>query len=424
VKAGVEFAPPMNVRPVAWPANAQGPSAWGLLRSQIEEAVPGVVVSLVGIGLLVYGCAGRDSLRPPPPPERVLAAVPPPEPEPEPEVVARVERALLKSRPAESRRGPVRPAPPTASVAVARIEPPAPPQATVASQTAQAKSEPPPRALPPAAPAPTTDTPPPRAAPTPVASATAPVVAAPAPVVAAPAPVPKPAVAAPAAVPKPAVAAPAAVPKPAVAATAHAHAPKPVLVATAPASIETPPPPSPPAPTVAAPAPAPAKKRVDRKKRPTPMSAQDATLHLTAAWEEATGEPATLEVISVLWGQWALETGRGRWMVDYNFAGLKGRAPDGGVAHWWTWEESDERARRVRGRFRSYETAHEGALDYVQLLLRLYPRAVKAAREGNASAFVLDLDHGGFFTDCPKHYVPSVVSLALEFRRQHRAARF
>jgi hypothetical protein len=453
----------MNVRPVAWPASAQRPNAWELLQSRVEEVVPGLLVSLVGIGLLVYGCAGRDSLRPPPPPEPVLAVAPPPAPEPEPEVVARVERALLKSMATEGRRGPPRPprppppAPP-APLAVARAEPPVAAPATtvapppqIAARPAQARSEPPRPPEAPGAPAPASDASRPpvaaaalipapvsmpappvtTAAPaTPVVSATAPAIIA-KPKAPIPPPPPSPARSAPVSTPARVIAAkPPPPPPPSVPApeTIEKPPPPPALSAPAPALTEAPPSPPPPPATVAAatPAPQPAApaKRIDRKKRPTPMTAQDATLHLTAAWEEATGEPATLQVISVLWAQWALETGRGRWMVDYNYAGLKGRAPDGGAANWWTWEETDKGTRRIRARFRSYETASEGALDYVQLLLRLYPRAVKAAREGNASAFVLELEQGGFFTDCPKHYVPSVTSLALEFRRQHRAARF
>lgn len=165
-------------------------------------------------------------------------------------------------------------------------------------------------------------------------------------------------------------------------------------------------------------------KPVERKKRATPMSPQDATRHLAWAWEKVTGEPATAEVISVFWAQWALETGRGRWMVDYNFAGLKGRAPDGGWAHWWTWEEAKDGPRRVRAKFRNYASAEDGASDYVDMLLRRYPRAVAAARRGEAANFILELDHGGYFTEIPKHYLRSVISLAREFRREQRAARF
>jgi len=149
------------------------------------------------------------------------------------------------------------------------------------------------------------------------------------------------------------------------------------------------------------------------------MSPEDATRELASAWKRVTGEEATKQILSVLWAQWALETGRGRWMVDYNYAGLKGRAPDGGTGFWWTWEESKENPRRVRAQFRSYETAEHGALDYVSMLWVRYPKAITAARRGDAISFVLELDDGGFFTERPKHYVRSVASLALEFRRQH-----
>lgn len=162
-------------------------------------------------------------------------------------------------------------------------------------------------------------------------------------------------------------------------------------------------------------------KRIDRPRRPTPMTAEEAARYLVYAWEQVSGEPATVDVVSVLWAQWALETGRGRWMVDYNYAGLKGRAPDGGLAHWWTWEETEEGPKRVRARFRSYEAPEEGALDYVRLLASRYPQALAAARRGDAVSFVLELDDGGFFTERPSHYTRSVASLAAEFRRDQRA---
>jgi flagellum-specific peptidoglycan hydrolase FlgJ len=154
------------------------------------------------------------------------------------------------------------------------------------------------------------------------------------------------------------------------------------------------------------------------------MTQQDGARYLTAAWERETGEVATVEVISVLWAQWALETGRGRWMVDYNYAGLKGRAPDGGWSNWWTWEETEKGPRRVRAKFRNYASPDEGACDYVEMLLRKYPRAAAAARRGEAANFILELDKGGFFTELPKHYLGSVISLAREFRREQRALRF
>jgi flagellum-specific peptidoglycan hydrolase FlgJ len=183
--------------------------------------------------------------------------------------------------------------------------------------------------------------------------------------------------------------------------------------------VVTAPPPAPPAVSLPKPPKPKPARNVDRPRRPTPMSAEEATKTLALAFERATGEEATKEVVSVLWGQWALETGRGRWMVDYNYAGLKGRAPDGGSAPWSTWEETDDGPRRVRSRFRAYESADHGAYDYVKLLSRRYPSAFAAARRGDANTFIDQLDKGGFFTERPEHYTRSVISLAREFLRKH-----
>ncbi len=77
----------------------------------------------------------------------------------------------------------------------------------------------------------------------------------------------------------------------------------------------------------------------------------------------------------------------------------------------------------MRARFRNYASADEGAHDYVNLLYRLYPQAVAAAKRGDAGSFITELVDGGFFTEIPKHYKRSVVSLAAEFRRESRALR-
>jgi len=367
-----------------------------------------------------------------------VALAPPPKPEPAPERAAakpaKPERVLPKPPEPEAaetvavaysvRRPPqllgdeppallARPAEEPAVVAAAPEPAPAPAR-VVAAPTAppEPASAPKPVIAPPPKPA-VVDEPAP--APKPAAPPPKPVVVAePTPSAPRPAPAPSP----------PPVVAPAPPPPPVIA----PPAPPPVVAPPAPAPV--PPPasfsPAPRAAVAAAPRPErePKPKRIDRPRRPTPMSPNDATRYLAQAWEHHTGERATEEVISVLWGQWALETGRGRWMVDYNYAGLKGRAPDGGTANWWTWEEADAGARRVRARFRSYEAPEHGALDYVEMLLRRYPKAVAAARRGDAVNFILELDHGGFFTERPEHYVRSVASLAREFRRDSYSVLF
>jgi hypothetical protein len=152
---------------------------------------------------------------------------------------------------------------------------------------------------------------------------------------------------------------------------------------------------------------------VEHWKRPTPMEPTEAARALVVAWKQVHGTKPTGRVLSVLWAHWALETGRGRWMVDHNFAGLKGHAPDGGSALWWTWEHTDAGRRRVRTRFRAYPTFEAGARDYVETICR-HPQATAAARRGDATAFIEALDRRGYFDEKPSGYARAVEQIARE----------
>lgn len=145
------------------------------------------------------------------------------------------------------------------------------------------------------------------------------------------------------------------------------------------------------------------------------MRPEEAAQHLADAWQSVFGKPPPDEALAVLWAQWALETGRGRWMVDFNFAGVKGKAPQGGSAVWWTSEGSDADSRRVRSRFRAYRSAEEGARDYVRMLKRRYPAAIRAARRGDAKGFVHALAKRGYFTSEVDAYSRALGSLARQF---------
>ncbi len=355
-----------------------------------------------------------------PPPVAIAPAKPAPAPAPAPAPVPVV--VAPAPAPAPVMVAPV-PAPAPAPVAVAAVPAPRRPPQLLEEVIPERIARPPePPAVTTLAPAPAPEPAPKPATPAPEPNPAPAKAPAPKPI-AAPAPPPAPQPPPPAAKPAPP---PAPVPHPPPPAAKPAPEPAPPPPAAKPAPAPQPPPPAAAVEKPAAP-PAPKPARIDRPRRPTPMSPNDATRHLAQAWEHLTNERATEDVISVLWGQWALETGRGRWMVDYNYAGLKGRAPDGGTANWWTWEEpkdKKDRALRIRARFRSYEAPEHGALDYVDMLLRRYPKAVAAARRGDAVNFILELDHGGFFTERPEHYVRSVVSLTREFRRDGYAVLF
>lgn len=144
----------------------------------------------------------------------------------------------------------------------------------------------------------------------------------------------------------------------------------------------------------------------------TQLSGEQAASALRSAWTRVRGEPPRAETLSILVGQWAHETGRGASMLNYNFGGLKGTGPTGLSAAYTTREGWGEGATHGVARFRAYGSAEEGASDYVSLLARRYPDAVRAAEQGDAPGFVRALKAGGYFTDNEAAYSKSVQSLA------------
>jgi hypothetical protein len=116
--------------------------------------------------------------------------------------------------------------------------------------------------------------------------------------------------------------------------------------------------------------------------------------------------------LSILVAHWAHETGRGASMLNYNFGGLKGTSPSGTSVACSTREGHGADAVRVIDRFRAYGSPEEGARDYVSLLARRYPDAVRAAESGDAKGFVTALKARGYFTDDEAAYSRSVQSLA------------
>jgi hypothetical protein len=152
-----------------------------------------------------------------------------------------------------------------------------------------------------------------------------------------------------------------------------------------------------------------------RGKRPTPMKPRRAAQVLCWAWHQVTGRRARPETVALLWAHWALETGRGTRMVDYNFAGLKGRAPGGASSVVWTRERGETGKTRVRARFRAYSTAEEGACDYVRMLHARFDSAFVAASEGDVQQFVKALDEAGYFTEKPTAYRRAMQSLVREY---------
>ncbi len=143
----------------------------------------------------------------------------------------------------------------------------------------------------------------------------------------------------------------------------------------------------------------------------TPLTGGQAADAITTAYTEAYGSPPSRNTVAVLTSHWALETGRGAKMYNFNFAGIKGSGPSGMSAAYKTREGWGENAVKIVDRFRAYGSAAEGAADYLSLLERRYPEALESAKQGDPEAFVSNLKRRRYFTGNEQAYTRSVASM-------------
>jgi flagellum-specific peptidoglycan hydrolase FlgJ len=124
----------------------------------------------------------------------------------------------------------------------------------------------------------------------------------------------------------------------------------------------------------------------------------------------------------VLVAQWAHETAHGASMINFNFGGIKGAGPSGLTTTCRTREGSGVTERSIRDRFRAYESASEGAEDYVKLLSARYGDALAQAGRGDSTAFVAALKRKGYFTGSEQAYARSLATMSESIEREGFAA--
>lgn len=147
----------------------------------------------------------------------------------------------------------------------------------------------------------------------------------------------------------------------------------------------------------------------------TPMSANEARVHLELAYRSIVNEPPRAKTLALLLAQWALETGIGQNMWGYNYGGLK--ATSGG-AEFGTGELIGGRRTHAVHRFRTYPCAMAGAMDYVGTLRRNFPKSFAALQRGHAARFVQALVEERYFTGDPTDYGKAIAKLAEQYERR------
>jgi hypothetical protein len=144
----------------------------------------------------------------------------------------------------------------------------------------------------------------------------------------------------------------------------------------------------------------------------TPLSGTQASEALRRAYMRVTGEEPSQGTLAILTSHWALETGQGQSMYNYNFAGIKGKGPEGMTAVMNTREGYGANTTHIRDGFRAYSSAEDGAADYIALLQRRYGGALDAAKNEQPGQFVEQLKAKGYFTGDPELYAKGVTQLA------------
>jgi hypothetical protein len=144
----------------------------------------------------------------------------------------------------------------------------------------------------------------------------------------------------------------------------------------------------------------------------TRLTPDEASAAIRQAWSRVTGEAPNEQTVALLTAQWAHETAHGASMYNYNFGGIKGTGPTGLSVEQKTKEGWGRTERRITDHFRAYDSAQDGANDYVKLLTQHYPEAVTAAKQGDAGGFVKGLKQRGYFTGDEGAYERSVSSIS------------
>lgn len=130
------------------------------------------------------------------------------------------------------------------------------------------------------------------------------------------------------------------------------------------------------------------------------------------------GEDLSDAALSVLWAQFALETGRGNYCWNWNLGNIKW-SPGRDYSILRTYEIVDGKRVDLDDRFRAFESIDQGALDYLSFLLRAsYAKAWEAVLSGDPSRFAHVLKTLGYYTENEEVYRRNVASLAAEFLRK------
>ena len=184
--------------------------------------------------------------------------------------------------------------------------------------------------------------------------------------------------------------------------------------------------------------------------RKTPVTAQEMANAINAAWQESFGNTPDSKSVMVLLSQWALETGRGASMHNFNVGNVKAKASGDYNYQYFSCNEqlATPYARRLQAAssgtakitkynadgtcwiwfypknpgccFRAFNTLLEGVVDHLVLLTQhaAFQKAWPAVLKGSPDEFSKALHRARYYTADEPAYTKGLVSLFNEFTKK------
>ena len=155
---------------------------------------------------------------------------------------------------------------------------------------------------------------------------------------------------------------------------------------------------------------APARERVVEPTK-TAVTRADLRGAIGRALEKVDGKKPSAQLVDVLTAHASLETASGARMYNFNFGGIKGHAPDGGIANLRTHEVYDGKEVTIRDGFRAYASLDDGAVDYVRTMKTRFSSALTPASQGDVAGFAGSLKRAGYYTASESDYARGLTNL-------------
>ncbi len=132
----------------------------------------------------------------------------------------------------------------------------------------------------------------------------------------------------------------------------------------------------------------------------TRLTAEAAKSHVESAWRAVFNEEPDPEQLALMMALVWIETARGNSIQNFNFGNITVAESYSGKAWRPPWfevtEASSERnkslheamlAGKAPKAFKAYDSAQEGALDYLRFTNRVFPNVLEAAKSGDPDTF-------------------------------------